>query len=297
MSHRRREGVYAYVSLIPALTVVGLFSIYPLVYALKLSVTKNVLTNPLDHGFVGLGNFSQVLGTYYFASSLMVTLTYTIAAVLLTVLFGLGAALLMDRPGKVPRMLRMLILLPWSIPIVMGGIMWRWIFNGNYGIFNAFLVEIGAVDQYLSWLAHPMLAIGALLTAHTWKEGPISAVMLLASLQVIPREVYEAARLDGANSWVLFRSITLPFLRPTLLIVIILQTLIAFVTFDLIYVMTGGGPADATSLLSWFAYAETFRSLDLGRGAALATVIAAIAALLATAYLWRMRSQSLYQAR
>ncbi len=145
----------------------------------------------------------------------------------------------------------------------------RWMLNGDYGILNSALFQLGIIHDYIPWLSQPALARMGLALAHVWREGPLAAIFLLAGLQTIPSDLYSAAAVDGAGRVAAFRRITLPLLRPTIVIVLIYETIVAATTFDLVYVMTGGGPADATSLISWYAYAEVFKFLDLGTGAAL----------------------------
>jgi len=288
---RRRAHVYPYLSILPALLVVGLISIYPLLFALDLSLYRNVLTEPLDHPFVGLRNFTEAFGSYYFLRSLQTTVKFTALIIFGTITFGVLVGLYLNRAGRLAGFLRVAILLPWAIPTVMAAIIWRWIFNGNYGILNALLVQVGIIPEYISWLANPYLAPLTLVVTHVWKWGPLAAIMCLATLQVIPRDLYEATHIDGGGGWTTFRFITLPFLRPTILLLLILETIAGFVTFDLIYVLTGGGPGDATTMLAWFAYAEIFRFLNLGKGAAMAFVIAALTLGMALIYVRLLRSE------
>ncbi len=291
---RRRPQWYPYLSIAPALLAVALFAIYPLIFSVRLATHRYVLTDPLSHPFEGLRNFGAVLGSYYFQRSALTTLTFTAAIVASVIVFGVAVSHYLNRPGRLAAFLRMAILLPWAIPVVMAGIIWKWIFNGNYGILNGLLVTLGAIPSYVSWFGSPALAPMTLVVAHLWKWGPLAAIMCLATLQAVPRDLYESAHIDGGGGWAAFRHITLPFLRPTLLILLILETVGGLVTFDLVYVMTGGGPGDATSLLAWFAYAEIFRFLDLGKGAALAFVIAALTLVLALVYVRLLRSEELY---
>jgi ABC-type sugar transport system permease subunit len=187
--------------------------------------------------------------------------------------------------------LKIIILLPWAIPAVVAGLMWKWILNSDFGIFNAVLYSLGAIDSYIPFLADPNLAKLSLILAHIWKEGPLAAIFLLAGLQLIPNEYYEAAKIDGGSSLSVFRFITLPLLRPILLVVLVYETMTAILTFDLVYVLTGGGPGDATSLISWFAYAEIFKSLNLGTGIALSIIIALITLVLNSLYMRALRTE------
>ncbi|MGQ0551205.1 MAG: carbohydrate ABC transporter permease [Armatimonadota bacterium] len=288
---RHRLQIYPYVSILPALLVVIVISVYPILFALDLSFHKNVLTEPLSHPFVGARNFTEAFGSYYFVRSLQTTLKFTALIIIGTITFGILVGLYLNRGGRLPGFLRLAILLPWAIPTVMAAIVWRWIFNGNYGMLNALLVWLGIIPEYISWLANPYLAPLALVVTHVWKWGPLAAIMCLATLQVIPRDLYEAAHIDGGGAWAGFRFITLPFLRPTILLLLILETIAGFVTFDIIYVLTGGGPADATTMLAWFAYAEIFRFLNLGKGAAMAFVIAAMTLGMALIYVRLLRAE------
>ncbi|HLT59140.1 MAG: sugar ABC transporter permease [Limnochordales bacterium] len=270
--------MYPYLSVLPAfITVVGIH-LYPIAYAIYLSLHRYRLVDA-RRPFVGLRNFTDVINSYYFADSLIVTLKYTGYMVLGVVLYGLVVALYLNGEGRLQRFLRTVILLPWAIPIVMTGVIWKWIFNGNYGLLNYLLNRAGLIDQYISWLAHPDFALWSLLAASIWKRGPLAVIMCLAALQLIPHELYEAVAIDGGGFWARLRHVILPFLRPTLFLIVLLHTAEGLMAFDLIYVMTGGGPADATSLLAWFAYAETFRFLNLGKGAVLGLIIAALTGL------------------
>lgn len=291
---RRVVSLYPYLSILPALLVVALISVYPLFFALDLSLHRNVLTEPLSRPWVGLRNYAETFGSYYFVRSLIRTLQFTALIIAGTIAYGVAVSLFLNRPGRLAGTARVAILLPWAIPTVMAAIIWRWIFNGNYGMLNALLAGTGLIETYVSWLGSPTLAPLTLVVTHVWKWGPLAAIMCLATLQVIPRDLYEAATIDGGGRWAAFRHITLPFLRPTILLLLVLETIAGFVTFDLIYVLTGGGPADATTMLAWFAYAEIFRFLNLGKGAALAFVIGAITLVLALIYVRLLRSEELY---
>jgi len=269
-----RESRYAYLTLLPVLLIMAAFSLYPIGYSVYLSLHKEVLTDPLNHPFVGFQNFNNALHSYYLVSSLISTLAFMVMAVPGVLVFGLLASLLLNESFAGARILRVAILLPWAMPAVVSGIVWRWILNGDYGVLNSALFQLGIIHDYIPWLSSPALARVGLAVAHVWREGPLAAIFFLAGLQTIPTDLYNAAAVDGAGRVAAFRRITLPLLRPTIVIVLIYETIVAATTFDLVYVMTGGGPADATSLISWYAYAEVFKFLDLGTGAALAFLIA-----------------------
>lgn len=282
---------YPYLSTLPVLLVVALFAIYPILHALRMSVYKYLLTRPNDHPFVGLGNFVEVISSYYFKHSIQITAVYTAAAVTGVILYGLGVALLLNSTIKLAGPLKIVILLPWALPAVVSGLLWKWVLNADFGILNGLLMALGLIKSYIPFLATPTLAKASLIMAFIWKEGPLVAIFFLAGLQLIPIEYYESAKIDGGGAWTIFRMIKVPLLRPVFLIVLVYETMTAILTFDTIFVMTGGGPADATALISWFAYAEIFKSLNLGHGIALAIIIAAITLVLIVLYLRTLRSE------
>jgi len=283
--------IYPYLSTLPVLLVVALFAIYPILHALRMSVYKYLLTRPNEHPFVGLGNFVEVINSYYFKNSIQITAVYALFAVAGVILYGLGVAQLLNSKVKLAGPLKIVILLPWALPAVVSGLLWKWVLNADFGILNGLLMALGLIDSYIPFLATPTLAKASLIMAFIWKEGPLVAIFFLAGLQLIPTEYYESAKIDGGGAWTIFRMIKLPLLRPVFLIVLVYETMTAILTFDTIYVMTGGGPADATALISWFAYAEIFKSLNLGHGIALAIVIAAITLVLIVLYLRTLRSE------
>ena len=288
---RAVERWYPYATVLPVMLVVALFTVYPLLHSVFLSLHENVLTRPLDHDFVGLQNFREVITGYYFWRSLWSTALFAVMAVLAVTLYGLGTALLLNQAVLGSALLKAVVLLPWAIPAVISGIIWRWIFDGDYGVLNGLLLVTGAVRRYVPWMSHTVTARLCMVVAHMWKQGPLAAVFLLAALQVIPPELHDAAHIDGAGRWEGFRFVTLPYLRATLALVLIYETIVAIATFDLVYVMTGGGPADATAIIGWYAYTEIFRFLNLGHGAALAIILGVVLLGLVLAYLRALGSE------
>jgi ABC-type sugar transport system permease subunit len=285
------EGLYPFGSILPAAIIVLLFTIYPLIYAVRVSFYKNILTQPNSHPFIGLKNFSDVITSYYFKTSLINTSIYTLAVVAGVIVFGLVVATLLNTKIRSVGVLKIIILLPWAIPAVVAGLMWKWVMNSDFGIFNGLLFSLGIIKSYIPFLGDPILAKITLIIADIWKEGPLASIFILSGLQLIPTELNEAARIDGGNGLSIFRYVTLPLLRPVLLVVLVYETMTAILTFDLVYVMTGGGPGDATSLLSWFAYAEIFKFLNLGGGVALAIIIALITLVLIILYLIALKTE------
>lgn len=288
---RSMAGLYPYWSVLPALLVIILFTIYPVFYAVRISFYRYVLTKPNSHPFIGLKNFADVISSYYFKTSLINTGIYTVASVAGVILFGLLVAMLLNTKLRSANALKIIILLPWAIPAVVAGLMWKWILNSDFGILNGIFYSLGAIKSYIPFLADPNLAKLSLVLAHIWKEGPLAAIFILAGLQLIPNEFYEAAKIDGGGGLTVFRYITLPLLRPILLVVLVYETMTAILTFDIVYVLTGGGPGDSTSLISWFAYAEIYKSLNLGTGIALSIIIALITLVLIILYMRALRTE------
>lgn len=293
-SAARRRHIYAYLSILPAILIIVLFTVYPVLYNLDLALHKYDLRQPGRHPLTGIKNFVDVLKNPGLIRSFKTTAQFTVVIVVGDVILGMLIALLLNEKFFGAKVLQVLILIPWAIPVVMAGIIWRWMFLGNVGVINGLLYSLGAIDKYYSFFGNPTLAKLALTVARLWKDVPLATILLLATLQVIPPELYDAAKIDGGGAWAAFRYVTFPFLRPTLTVLFILETLIGFITFDLVFVMTGGGPADATMLLAWYTYTEIFTHLNLGRGAALAFIIALLTLVMAMFYFWALRSEELY---
>jgi len=275
---------FAYLLNTPALLVIVLLAGYPIVYSAWISLHKYSLKRPRIFDFVGLSNYRQILESDEFWSALWITLEFTGLAVTLVVLLGLAIALLLncDFPGR--DVVRTLILLPWAIPPVVNGLMWQWIYDSKVGALNGLLVSLGLIDEYRGWLSDPLSALLALVFADVWNAVPLAVVLLLAALQRIPVELYDAARVDGGSPFQLFRYVTFPWLAQPLLIVLILQTLSAIRAFDVIYVLTAGGPGTATTTLTWKTFLTTFDSLDFGVGNAYAYTVSLITLALALVY-------------
>lgn len=291
----RRRHLYAYLSILPAILLIVLFTVYPVLYNLDLALHKNVLTQPEQHHFTGTKNFADLFKNPGLRRSFKVTAQFTAAIVVGNTILGILIALLLNEKFLGAKVLQVLILIPWAIPVVMAGIIWRWMFAGNVGVINGLLYSLGIIDRYYSFFGNPTAAKMTLVVARLWKDVPLAAILLLATLQVVPHELYDAVKIDGGGAWATFRYVTFSFLRPTLTVLLILETLIGFITFDLVYVMTGGGPADATTFLAWYAYTEIFTHLNLGRGAALAFIIALLTLVMAMFYFRTLRSEELYK--
>jgi ABC-type sugar transport system permease subunit len=264
----------AYWMIAPAVLLVVAFTLYPYTYALWSSIR---VTSPLlPPAFAGLKNYKAVVTSIYFLRAVKRTLIFTFASVLITVLLGLLTASLLNRRFFGDVALKALVLLPWAIPISISGVVWRGFFNGGWGALNALLYMAGIIPKYIGWLTTPSLATLVVITVQVWTQFPFATVLILAAMQAIPEELYEAAAIDGAGLLQRFFYVTLPGIRAMLAIVVIFETLMGLTTFDLTYALTGGGPGTATTFISYFTWAESFKMLNFGNGAALAVILAVV---------------------
>src|SRR6478672_393388 len=290
---RRRplpESWVAAAFIAPAALVVLLVVVVPLGRALWMSFFHIVLTHPGVEPFVGLDNYLDQLTSNDFWAATFRALFFTVVTTALELTLGLALALLMDQPLRFRWVLRALIILPWALPTIVNALMWRWIDNAEYGSLNALLMQTGVIHEYQPWLSNNATAMWMVIIADVWKMTPLCALLLLAGLQSIDREVVESARVDGAGAWSLLRYMVLPLITPVILIVLVLRTMEAFKVFDVIWIMTHGGPANTTQSIAIYAYQTAYQSYNFGRGAALGYLIALVIMGLAFVYL-RMLSR------
>ncbi len=276
--------------LLPSFFFVGLFSIFPIVESFRLSFHRLILTLPwLGQRMVGWENYIDLLGDPVALAAIRTTLIFICVTVSLELLFGLVIALVLNEAFRGRGLLRAVVLIPWAIPTVVSSQMWRFIFNDRYGLAN--LILFGAdTSRYLAPLADPYFALIAIMIAEIWKTTPFAALILLAGLQGIPDDLYEAANVDGATPWQKFRHVTLPLLRPALLLALLFRTIDALRVFDLVFVMTQGGPADATNVLQFYGYKKTFAEGMIGYGSAIAVTVFLMSLVLSLAYLRAFRT-------
>jgi multiple sugar transport system permease protein len=227
--------------------------------------------------FVGFENYSIVMGSSVFWRSAWVTLVFSFGFVVLSTLFGLGMAILLNQNFIGRGLARALLIIPWATPWLVIGILWKWFADGSVGGLNAVLLMLGATTDYYDFLADPNSALMITIIAAVWRQASFAAILLLAGLQTLPGDLNEAASLDGAGIWQRFRNITLPWLKPALVTVTVLNIIYAFLQFDVIFAMTQGGPGDATQVLSILIYRQLFGVTQIGLGSALAVILGFIA--------------------
>lgn len=258
----RHDTRTAWMFVAPALAAIALVAIFPIGWTVWESLHLHDLRMPWrGRPFIGLGNYVEILGDARFWGALAHTLVFTVATVSIEIVLGLALAVLLDRPQRGRGALRVAALMPWAIPTVVVALIWRFMFETNTA----------------EWFVSPTAAWVPILAADVWRMTPFVAILLLAGLQQIDPAVYEAARMDGAGAWRQFREITLPLLRPALAVAVLFRALDAFRVFDLVFVMTGGGPGTATEPLSLYAFTALLRTLRFGFGSALSVIVFGIA--------------------
>lgn len=223
--------------------------------------------------FIGLLNYKLLLTDPILMKCLTITVQFIIIVVPTTIILGLCSALLLNQDFIGKRFCRILLLLPFAVSPVANGMMWRWIYHGQFGILNYILKSLGIIDRDIYWISDPRYALWSVAIAWIWRVTPIAGLLLLAALQSIPETLYEAASIDGASTLNRFRYVTLPFIRPMIIIVTFTVTAWALMEFPLFYVLTRGGPVDSTLVINYYGYRLAFQFWDFGLGAALAVIL------------------------
>jgi multiple sugar transport system permease protein len=267
---------------LPAALLLLAVVLYPVSRTLYLSFVNENLANGFRAGFAGLDNFTRILQDSRLLGTIRTTVYFTLLSVAAEFAIGLGLALAANSITRWRHTLRVIFLLPWTLPTAVIAVLWTWIFNDQFGALNAVLLRLGLLAAPVSWLGGPNTAMASMIIADVWKTTPFVFVILLAGLQNIPRDLYEAIEIDGGGSWAKFRYVSWPQLQPFVFVAVIFRVIQAFAIFDLVWVMTGGGPGGATETVSVYTYQTYMRYLDFGYGAALAVatvLVLAIAAL------------------
>lgn len=276
-----------YVLIVPALLLIAFISIYPFVTTIWYSVHKVRLNVPTaGRPFVGFENYLKVFGTSRFKNSLMLTFLFSSSWVVLQFLLGMGVALILNAQFKGRALLRASVLVPWSMAFVVTGMLWRWMYNPVLGFINTLFMEIGVIEAPIDWLGTTAFsAFLSVLWVEVWRNTPFMALILLAGLQGIPHNLYEAARIDGAGKIACFFHITIPQLQHAILVALLFRSIDAFRSFDLLFVLTRGGPGGSTEILSLLAYKNLFQYLNFGKGSAITVVMAVITTALSIIYI------------
>ncbi|MGB5898017.1 MAG: sugar ABC transporter permease [Geitlerinemataceae cyanobacterium] len=269
---RAREQKTGLLLVLPALLLLLLIYAYPIFRALGLSFFSQNLGTQLQPEFAGLTNYSRMLEDGRFWQSLWNTTVFTFSALIIELVLGTGIALVLNQSFRGKGLVRTIAILPWALPTAIMALAWTWIFNDQYGILNDILLRLGWIETGINWLGNPTLAMIAAIVADVWKTTSFVSILILAGLQSISQDLYEAHAIEGATPWQSFRQITLPLLMPQITIAALFRFAQSFGIFDLIQVMTEGGPAGATEVVSLYIYSTVRRYLDFGYGAALVVV-------------------------
>ena len=277
----KRELLLPYLLVAPALAVLLALSIYPLLYSITVSLQQETASGVVWT----LGHFRRLATDSFFRTAMAHTFVYALAALTCEFLLGLGLALLLNQQIRGRGLFRASLLVPMMLPTVVVGVEWRLMLNPNFGAINGTLKQFGVNTESLTWTASPRLAFVAVIAVDVWQWTPFVFLVLLAGLQAIPQEPYEAALIDGSSRWQTFRHVTLPLLKPAILIVLLLRTMDLLRVFDQIFILTEGGPGFATEMISLYIYRTAFRFSDFGYAAAMSFVLLALTNLISVVYL------------
>ena len=291
----RRRSIEGIAFLIPAVLVLVITVGGPLLFTFAMSFTSASFLGTLaDLDVVGLRNYVSVLSSASFQRAFVVTLKFALFTVSLEMLLGLGTGLLLAEqfPGRT--LLRILLVVPWAIPTVVNAITWRLIYAPDFGALNALLQQAGVIADYRSWLGDPALALYAIGIADIWKNFPIVGLIVLAALQTAPQDLYDAAHVDGAGAFRRFSTITLPHIAGPLMVALVLRTIDSVKVFDIVWVMTRGGPFSSTKPMSVLVYEQTFSNLQAGVGSAIAFIITLVCLAFIVVYTRLLKRQRSY---
>lgn len=281
----QQDALIGLALLLPSLLIILGISLQPILSTLFLSFFESTRGINAEQTFVGLGNYLVLLRDSVFWITIGRTLYFTLVSVGLELILGLAIAQLIHSHPPGWQFLRTSLIIPWAVPTIVNGTMWRWIYNADYGALNGLLLQLGIIDKYIPWLTKPDVAMNLVIIADIWHSVPFIALILQAALATLPADLEEAASVDGANALQRFLLIRLPLLRPAILVALVIRTVEAFRVFDIIYVITNGGPANGTVTISYLTYLEMFSFGHLGRGSALSFLISLFTLVMAFIYI------------
>ncbi|HUA42691.1 MAG TPA: sugar ABC transporter permease [Streptosporangiaceae bacterium] len=286
-----RDRRFGYLLIAPLLIVLLVITAYPLFYNIWNSFHNvNYLLPPLG-GFAGFANYSKLFTDNEFVPALLHTLGFTVVSVAIETVIGLSLAVALNKKFRGRGIVRAAIFIPWAVPTVVSAELWRTMFDPQQGFVNFLLTKLHLPLATTTWLDSTWTAWAAILIADAWRNTPFMAIVLLAGLQVIPSDIYEAAKIDGANAWQQFTRLTLPLLKPALMVALIFRTLQSFFIFDVVYIMTGGGPGTSTNVLAYLNYKAFFALFDYGYGGAVSVSLVIVALIIASVYVRVFRTE------
>ncbi|QJD86184.1 carbohydrate ABC transporter permease [Cohnella herbarum] len=266
-----KSGLKGVWFILPAVVTLLVLITYPLIYGAYISFFDTNLITKWD--FVGLKYYVDIFSNSEFLNRILLTLHYTFWVVVGHFIIGTGLALILNMKLKGITVFRVILILPWLFPEVVVGLLWKWLFNPMYGLFNAVLMNWGWIDDPVSWLGNEQTAFAAVIVVSIWKGFPMVMMLLLAGLQSIPEDVYEAAKIDGCTRSTAFRYVTLPALMPVMVVTLILDTVWWFKHFTMIWILTQGGPGNATNVVSIDIFKQAFDFFNFGKASAMAILV------------------------
>jgi ABC-type sugar transport system permease subunit len=285
LSLRQQDTRTAWLLLAPSLLVILGVTLWPVISTFFLSFFNAPTGLDQTRTFVGLGNYLDMLRDQTFWETIGRTLYFTFLSVGLELALGLAIAQLIHSHPWGWKFLRFSLIIPWAVPTIVNGAMWRWIYSADFGALNGLLMQLGLIDHYIPWLTLPNMAMNLVIVADVWHTMPFVALILQAALATLPDDLDEAAAVDGANAWQRFWQIRVPLLRPAILVALIVRTVDAFRVFDIVYIITSGGPAYKTLTITYLTYLNSFSFGKQGTGAALSFLISAFTIVMALIYI------------
>ncbi|MTI61760.1 MAG: sugar ABC transporter permease [Firmicutes bacterium] len=280
----KKENQFGIYIILPALLLLGFLIIYPLINAIKLSFNSQMIYEATGR-FIGLKNYINTLKDNSFFHSLSISFIWTTATVVIQIILGIIASVLLNESFKGRTLARALIILPFFMPTISVTHMMRWLFNSTYGLVNGMLLSMNLIDKPINWLGSSKLALITLIFIGVWRFFPFVVINVLARLQTIPPQLYEAARVDGANLFHELWYITLPAIKGVVMAVFLLRWIFMFKKFDIVYLLTGGGPGASTEVLPILAYRYAFEGMQLGKGSTISILIFIITLIFILTYL------------
>jgi ABC-type sugar transport system permease subunit len=263
-----------YLLILPSAIIIIVVLVYPILYSGYLSFFETFIgAGTLSLTPVGLKNYIETVRSSQWWSAFGRTAYFVLYDIIVGMSLGLGIALLLNKEFRLRGIARALVLFPYVLPSIVKALMWKWIYNSDYGFLNGLLFQLGIIKDYIPWLSNPALAIHMVILANIWEGTPFAIIMYLAALQTIPKELYEASEVDGATSWQMFTKITFPLIKPMTFILIVIKTVATFKIFDLVYALTAGGPGGSTQVVGYLMYSTVFDSLQFGKGAAMSYIL------------------------
>jgi multiple sugar transport system permease protein len=288
---RRQWSAYLFIA--PVFLIFSVFTVASVAYAFYLSFHKWNILEPAKP-FVGLDNYRRLIDDERFHEATLNTLYYTVVSVPVTIVLGLAVALLLNNQIRGRGIFRTMFYLPVITPLVIASIIWKWVYNGDYGLLNYYLMKIHLIDEPLLWLADPNLAMPSVIITSVWKGVGFSMVVYLAGLQSIPEDYYDAAKIDGATGWRRLKDITIPLLSSSTLFLFVISILGSFQVFTQIFIMTNGGPLGKTRTIVWYIYTTAFKDYNMGYAAAMAFALFAMMLVFTLLQFWFMRREIEY---